>query len=255
MGISQSIESIKSTADRFIENKVFYPPPPGTNTINNTVKFARTSTGKFKIPFYLIQPTLPASKNYIVFSHGNASDIYQMYNFCENLANMAKCNVIIYDYIGYGKLYHHHPSEERCYISHEAVINYLIRSGINASNIYLVGQSLGTGIVVDYITKHRWTTPVLLISPYKSICSIVTDLSSMIQYIDKFNTINKISATICPIKIVHGVDDTLIKITHAYELYKNLPSKYRLTPVWYSDTGHNDILEQLTPNVFDYIKK
>lgn len=45
----------------------------------------------------------------------------------------------------------------------------------HTENILLVDQSLGICVVIDYISKNKWTKPVILISPYKSILKIITD--------------------------------------------------------------------------------
>lgn len=149
-----------------------------------------------------------------------------------------------YDYIGYGLSEQKSPSEQLCYDSMEATMNYLMNEmKISPKNIFLMGQSLGTGITVDYIYKYEWSNPVILISPYKSICKVVYD-TSLVSPIDKYKTLEKLKKIYCPIKIFHGDADDVININHGMTLYKNLNNK-SLSPVWLKNIGHNNILDAI----------
>ena len=55
---------------------------------------------------------------------------------------------------------------------------------------------------------------------------------------DKFKTINKIKKINCPVKIIHGEKDELIKLSHAKDIYKNLNNKI-FTPQWIQYGTHN----------------
>ena len=111
-------------------------------------------------------------------------------------------------------------------------------------NIILVGQSLGTGIVAEYVSKNEWTTPIVLISPYKTIASVVTD-SSFKEMVDKFKTIKKLKHISCPVKIIHGQDDNIIHISHGQEIYNKLNESCKMKPLWIPSCGHNDILTKI----------
>ena len=71
--------------------------------------------------------------------------------------------------------------------------------GIRESQITLIGQSLGTGIVVEYCKKTNWKNPIILLSPYKSIVRVQYDphwldiiANSFIDNIDLFQNHRKI---------------------------------------------------------------
>ena len=180
------------------------------------------------------------TKKCIIFCHGNHSDNIQMINFVKWLSTELKICVIIFDYPGYGNS-SGQPTEQSCYESMESVVKFVLNDmDIMEKNIFLMGQSLGTGIVIDYVYKHNWNTPIILISPYKSICKIVYD-SSLVNPIDKFKSLNKIKNINCPVKIFHGEIDTLINISHGKTLYKHLNNKL-FEPSWLNGIGHNDIL-------------
>lgn len=180
----------------------------------------------------------------IVFSHGNGSDIYTMYEYVRYLADLTNSDVYIYDYPGYG-LSEGKVSEQGCYNSLKKVMDY-VRTQYQDSDITMLGQSLGTGIVMDFASKYSWMTPIILISPYKSMGRVLTDSSmcSAIQSIDKFGTYYKLDTIDCPVKIFHGTKDTLINISHAKDLYDNLKDR-SLKPMWLEGIGHNNILEAI----------
>lgn len=184
------------------------------------------------------------SKKVILFSHGNASDVLAMYNYCEHLANTYGIDCVCYDYIGYGLSTKEgvvNPYEDGCYESIQIMVDHL--KG-HYDKIYLMGQSLGTGICVDYASKNEWSTPIILISPYKSLVRVMMD-SCMSSGLDtSFNTYEKISNVTCPVKIIHGDADTLINISHGREIYDKINDK-ALDPIWVKNAGHNDILEYI----------
>jgi len=159
----------------------------------------------------------------------------------------------MYDYIGYG-LSRGSPTEEGCYRSMEAVMRYVTYElGIKTDNIYLIGESLGTGVVVDYMYKNQWTGPTILVSPYKSIARVVLD-SSLTYPFDKFMSLDKIKNIKAPIKIIHGTADNVINISHAVKLYDNLINK-KFKPLWITDAGHGIFHLFSNPSVMEHYRE
>jgi abhydrolase domain-containing protein 17 len=183
---------------------------------------------------------------YFIFCHGNAIDILGMRPFLERLVTNLNINCVTFDYSGYG-LSSGIPTEESCYQNIETVMNYVLYNlRIEMKDIILIGQSLGTGIVIDYAVKNNWTSPMILISPYKTIARTVYD-SCVVSPIDKFKTVNKISSLKCPVKIFHGDADNVINISHGQSIFEQLPDK-SLKPCWIKGAGHNDILDHISHN-------
>ncbi|AUV58436.1 alpha/beta hydrolase [Bandra megavirus] len=236
--------------DNSLNNMIFLPPIfdkeiyQCLNTDRSQILELYTQDNEL-VPVLQIRPknnAFPAK--YIVLSHGNGSDIYTMYEWCKYLSDELDVGIISYDYVGYGLSQDNIPTEEKCYQSLEVAINYLLQEyNLDAKNICLIGQSLGTGIVIDYASKNNWEYPIMLISPYKSICRVVFD-SCCITPIDKFRSSSKLHKIHCPVKIIHGMCDELINIGHGKELYYQLNNK-SLDPVWIPETGHNDILDKI----------
>ena len=202
----------------------------------------------------------------IIFSHGNASSNEQMCYYLKELSIKLNVCVIGYDYQGYGNS-EGTPTEQNCYDDLESVVNYVKTDTFyknihglydNKSNIFLIGQSLGTGITMHYVAENDWINPVILISPYKSIFTVVFKEESSFMMSsarnDMFTTEKKLSKINCPIKIFHGINDRVISVDHSKKLFKNLPNK-KFKPTYYKFCGHNDILERISPSDLNVILK
>jgi pimeloyl-ACP methyl ester carboxylesterase len=248
--ITSSTASTANYVDEQIEKKIHYPP------IRPVEYFSRlnTSTSKFivmqttqneKIPLLIVMPEGNKNpKKYIIFSHGNGSDLYSMFSYFKYWADICDVCVVGYDYIGYGVSSEHNPTEERCYQSMRYTVQYVMdQLRVDPSNIYLIGQSLGTGIVIDYASKTNWKNRIMVVSPYKTIGTVVADSSaSCIKPVDKYCSIDKLPKVNCPVQILHGTADELINISHGKTLYENLKNK-SLKAIWLEGIGHNDILD------------
>lgn len=241
-----------SFIDEKIGKMIFHPPQIDDSIYNQTLISSRSAlvelktSNNEKISVVQINPSYNKfPQKYIVFSHGNSCDILTMFDYFIDLADELNIGIIGYDYIGYGLSEKIVPTEQGCYDSIETVIDSLIDNWqIDPKNLYLIGHSLGTGITIDYISKHVWNTPVILISPYKSICKTVVD-SFCVAPFDKFKNQHKLQHITCPIKIFHGCDDQVINIDHGVYIYNNLQNK-TFDPVWFNGTGHNDIFQRIT---------
>lgn len=255
MGNTCGIDSIQ-----LIDNKItslLYIPPL---TDKNLFKYLNTQYSKIfiiennktKIATLEINPPNLTSDKILIYVHGNSEDIYTSCLGMEHIAMSLGIKVVTFDYVGYGLSTDDNnriPSEEGCYKAINIVMEYYM-SQYSKNKMYLVGISLGSGVVVEFVHKNHWTNPIMLISPYKSIGRIVYDAS----YIDKmfkhnmFSTYDKIHKITCPVKIIHGKDDTLINVSHGYDIYNKLKNK-SLKPEWQDGRGHSTVnmtIEHLT---------
>ena len=126
------------------------------------------------------------------------------------------------------------------------MISHMIKSmHIQKKNIILIGQSIGTGVAIEFAYKNKWSYPIILISPYKSIITVATETTTSItQWIDKYPSAYYVKYLDCPIKIFHGTSDEIIPISHGEEVFKNIKNK-AFEPTWIKNVGHNNILENI----------
>lgn len=251
--VSTSSDS-KSLFNNPINNIVFQPPTPN-KIFKNTLNNIKSKNGNN----IYYRSFLKKSDVFMIWSHGNAMLCYHLDVYLKQLSDYLNVNIICYDYQGYG-FSDGTCCEQNCYDDLKSIIDYVKNEGDSSKKIILVGHSLGTGVVIDFVSKNNWRYPVMIISPYKSMARIVTDeysysSSYIASPIDIFDSYSKMSNVKCPVKIVHGVVDSLIDVRHGKELYEKLSNK-TLKPIWIEDADHNNILEKMSMEAYiDLLKK
>lgn len=257
------IESLMNTL-------IFIPPKKELFTNNQVKPFWLkyiTLPNSNKLSYFIIDPIdnntrstknksdgnkIKSNKKYILWSHGNSGDLTSIYSLIKSFHEIVKGKIgfIVYDYEGYGYS-DGICSEKNCYNDLTCMIKYsLTVLGIRKRNLFLIGQSLGTGIVVDFCFRHYWKTPIILISPYKSISRVKIDpfwiditSNIVIDSVDMFTTHHKLEYLKCPIVIYHGVYDEIISASHSIEMYNNHKHKIKLLLV--ENASHNNILNHV----------
>lgn len=239
---SIGLDSI-ACVDNSVTCLLFQPPNTKKETITNLKNLQNTKlftlnsdTGN---DISVIEIDKNKNNKVLIFSHGNGCDIYTCYSMLNEYAEKFGVKVVCYDYPGYG-LSTGKSSEENCYDAINCVIKHYEKS-IDKKNIILVGQSLGTGVTVNYALDNKWLSPIILISPYKSIGRVICD-SSITESSFKHNMFKsyvKVEKLDCPVRIIHGYNDNLIPISHGQYLYSKL--KNPLKPSWKFGCGHNNI--------------
>lgn len=249
--IGIGIDSIPCV-DRTISSLIFQPP---RKNLQGLIKLEATRTSR---QFFLhsaetgkhvhvLQYSVPHATKTVILSHGNACDVYTFHPFAAWISSTYGVNAVVYDYPGYG-LSLGSPSEEACNNALKVVVaHYKTKSSVE--NIILIGQSLGTGVTVHYAKEAQWETPIVLISPYKSISRLVNDSasSSFVEFLfthNMFVSIDKVPHLRCPVKYIHGTCDTVIPISHSVDLFMKTRNK-TLNPVWIEGADHDSVMYQL----------
>jgi len=270
--------SVSRVASRF----AFFPPKPPTYSIEGTlngwrivfanaeqqaaanavahvsrpvqveVHYVDTSRGQ-RVP--LLHFVYPGVQTTLLWSHGNAMDIGEMYFFFLQLALELKVNVAAYDYSGYGAATGE-PSEANQYADIMAIYNHLTGRGLDAkSHLVLYGQSIGSAPSLWLATRRQVAgiimhTPILsglrvLIPPASGFCSIGGCCSPVCVYAacDPFANHKRIKRVTCPVLFVHGTHDTTIDCSHTIQLYGRCPPAWRREPCIVRGAGHDNIVE------------
>lgn len=98
----------------------------------------------------------------IIYSHGNAEDLGLIYTPCVQLSAILECDVVAYDYSGYGQS-KGTSSEENIYADIEAVWEYTLTFHEHRpENIIVYGKSLGTCPSIDIASKVSCAGVVLV---------------------------------------------------------------------------------------------
>nr|GMC66014.1 protein ABHD17C-like [Ipomoea batatas] len=192
----------------------------------------------------------PAAKLTLLYSHGNAADLGQMYElFCE-LSRHLRVNLMGYDYSGYGQS-SGKPSEENTYADIEAAYRCLEETyGVKEEDIILYGQSVGSGPTIDLASRSRRLRAVVLHSPIMSGLRVMYHVKRT-YWFDIYKNIDKIPLVECPVLIIHGTADDVVDCSHGKQLWELCKQKYE--PLWVKGGNHCDL--ELYPEYIKHLKK
>ncbi|XP_061953321.1 uncharacterized protein LOC133675831 isoform X3 [Populus nigra] len=144
----------------------------------------------------------PMATSTLLYSHGNAADIGQMYELFMELSIHLRVNLMGYDYSGYGQS-SGKPSEHNTYADIEAAYKCLEESyGAKQENIILYGQSVGSGPTVDLAARLPRLRAVVLHSPILSGLRVMYPVKRS-YWFDIYKNIDKIPLVKCPTLVIH----------------------------------------------------
>ena len=186
-----------------------------------------------------------------LFFHGNGDDLGKCEPYCTWLAESLGMDIVAIDYPGYG---HSTGELNEQSVFETALLAYrYCRDHMGAKNLVLIGKSLGTGPAV-YLTSHQMikdnkiVTGCVLISPFASGFRCLKTINTYLPESNKrfwdmqfMPSYEFIKTAEVPVKILHGINDTVIPVENAYMLHKHIPLAYRYDPTLFPFCGHNDI--------------
>ena len=137
----------------------------------------KTPTGAFVAAIVYTVPKEVENHNTktIIYSHGNATDIGAMFPLQAVLVHSLECNVVSYDYSGYGES-GGVPMENNTYKDITAVFHYTVANvtGGDASKVILYGQSVGSGPCCYLGCREKNLGGIILHSPFMSGMRVLT---------------------------------------------------------------------------------
>ncbi|KAK9117387.1 hypothetical protein Sjap_016334 [Stephania japonica] len=228
----------------------------------------------------------PMASSTLLYSHGNAADLGQMYELFIELSIHLRVNlmgvigvnfqvfgvqvliyVIIkamgkvsiwhytgrlskYDYSGYGQSTGK-PSEQNTYADIEAAYKCLEDSyGAKQEDIILYGQSVGSGPTLDLASRLPQLRAVVLHSPILSGLRVMYPVKRT-YWFDIYKNIDKIPLVNCPVLVIHGTSDEVVDCSHGKQLWELCKEKYE--PLWLKGGNHCDL--ELYPEYIKHLKK
>ncbi|KAJ6368271.1 hypothetical protein OIU78_000790 [Salix suchowensis] len=220
--------------------------PNGNREYGDVLKL-ETKRGNHVVAVYFKNP---AASLTVLYSHGNAADLGQMYDlFCELSLHLC-VNLMGYDYSGYGKSTGK-PTEQNTYVDIEAAYRCLEEKyGVKEEDVILYGQSVGSGPTLDLATRLPKLRAVVLHSPIASGLRVIYPVKRT-YWFDIYKNIDKIPFVTCPVLVIHGTDDDVVSWSHGKQLWERCKEKYE--PLWVKGGNHCDL--ELYPQYIKHLKK
>ncbi|KAG8058330.1 hypothetical protein GUJ93_ZPchr0002g24588 [Zizania palustris] len=207
----------------------------------------RTKRGTEVVAMYVRQT---GARLTLLYSHGNAADLGQMFELFVELSAHLNVNLMGYDYSGYGQS-SGKPSEQNTYADIEAVYRCLVETyGASEENIILYGQSVGSGPTLDLASCLPRLRAVVLHSPILSGLRVMYPVKHT-YWFDIYKNIDKISLVRCPVLVIHGTADEVVDCSHGRALWELAKVKYE--PLWIKGGNHCNL--ELYPEYIKHLKK
>ena len=173
----------------------------------------------------------------IIISQNSKSDLGKIYPRLIDMSNILNCNIISYDYSGFG-FSSGKSTIEKINNDIEEVINFSLNFlEIKLEEIVLFGKKIGTIPSIYITSKGNFCSikGLILLSPI-----IIDDYNGNNK--DKIyiqNIIKNINYIECPVLLIHGKLDDVI----SFEKCDNLSKKIKECVKWFPEKGdHNNII-------------
>ncbi|TYH83977.1 hypothetical protein ES332_D02G167500v1 [Gossypium tomentosum] len=206
-----------------------------------------TKRGNEIVAMYVKNPSASLT---VLYSHGNAADIGQMYQIFTELSVHLNVNLMGYDYSGYGQS-SGKPSEQDTYADIEAANKCLEEMyGIKQEDTILYGQSVGSGPALELAIRLPHLRAVILHSPILSGLRVMYPVKRTLWF-DIYKNIDKIPLVDCPVLVIHGTEDEVVNFSHGKQLWELCKEKYE--PLWLKGGNHCDL--ELYPEYLRHLRK
>lgn len=206
-----------------------------------------TKRGNEIVAVYMKNPLASLT---VLYSHGNAADLAQMYDLFTQLTLHLRVNLMGYDYSGYGQSTGK-PTEQNTYADIEAAYRCLEETyGVKQEDVILYGQSVGSGPTLDLASRLSGLRAVVLHSPIMSGLRVMYPVKRT-YWFDIYKNIDKIPLVQCPVLVIHGTADDVVDCSHGKQLWELCKEKYE--PLWVRGGNHCDL--ELYPQYIKHLKK
>lgn len=214
---------------------------------NMDVLLVDTKRGNKVVAFYFRNPNARLT---VLYSHGNAADLGQLYDLFLQLKVNLRVNLMGYDYSGYGASTGK-PSESNTYADIEAVYQCLeTEYGVSQEDLILYGQSVGSGPTLHLAARLPRLRGIVLHSAILSGLRVLCHANITFCF-DIYKNIDKIKKVKCPVLVIHGTEDEVVNVFHGKGLWKLAREPY--PPLWIKGGGHCNL--ELYPDYIRHLSK
>jgi fermentation-respiration switch protein FrsA (DUF1100 family) len=157
----------------------------------------------------------------LVYLHGNAGNLSTRGRLI-NLLSENERGLLIFSWGGFGESTGQ-ASEKSFYSDARTIFDWLeSKKGLNASDLIVYGESLGTGVAVQLATERDFKG-VILAAPYTSIAQMAANdypwLPVDLLLNHRFDSIDKVTAITEPLVVMHSTDDDTIPFEQGEMLF------------------------------------
>lgn len=235
----------------FLETWLVYPAPPRT-----AGDWAPTTYGHEDVEFASADGTKlhgwlfehPSPQHVVLYLHGNGEHVAFNGDLMAHLRDQLDATVLVFDYRGYGKS-EGKPNEAGIVADGIAAQRWLAeRTGVNTTDVVLMGRSLGGGVAVAAAEKQGAKAVVL-----QSTFATMVDAAAVhypwipvkLLMRNRYDSIGRIAGYDGPVLQSHGTSDEVVPYSEARRLFDAVKSKQKQ---WFDVPGgyHN------TPQPRDY---
>nr|TKS00420.1 hypothetical protein D5086_0000182840 [Populus alba] len=226
--------------------RLYIPEVPRKDDVD--VLKLRTRRGNEIVAVHIKHPRASAT---LLYSHGNAADLGQMFELFVELSNRLRINLMGYDYSGYGQS-SGKPTECNTYADIDAAYKCLKEQyGVKDDQLILYGQSVGSGPTVDLASRLPNLRGVVLHSPILSGMRVLYPVKRTYW----FDIYKVFFCGVDSIKyaclILCGTSDEVVDCSHGKQLWELCKEKYE--PLWINGGGHCNL--ELYPEFIKHLKK
>lgn len=192
-----------------------------------------------------------SSRPTMLFFYGNGDCLAQTVDLFEQFRRKG-VNVAVADYAGYG-MSEGSPSESGCRETALALYDHVAsRSDVDASRLFVVGWSLGSGVAIDLATL-RPVAGIAAISPFTSLVDMArrtypfVPASWLVSH--RFDSEVKLRTLHCPLFLAHGRRDGTIP----FDMSERLAAVAAGPVTFYAidDARHNDVFSVGGPGLLE----
>ncbi|RWR85363.1 protein ABHD17B [Cinnamomum micranthum f. kanehirae] len=226
-------------------NRFHIPEVPRRDGVD--VLKLQTRRGQEIVAIHISNPKATAT---ILYSHGNATDLGQIFELFVELSSRLRVNLMGYDYSGYGQSTGK-PSEQNTYADIDAAYSCLKdKYGVREEDVILYGQSVGSGPTLDLASRLPYLRAVVLHSAILSGLRVLYQVKRT-YWFDIYKNIDKIGLVTCPVLVIHGTADEVVHWSHGKQLWELSKEKYE--PLWLNGGNHCNL--EIYPEYLRHLKK
>jgi predicted alpha/beta hydrolase family esterase len=202
-------------------------------------------------------------KSVVFFMHGNSGCSMDYYDIFKN--RFQESDVICVEYPGFGWNYNsgQTPTLDSCAAHVRKFYDWFVRPSY--TNVYVMAFSIGTVVVARAFETAMMdrVRAFILLSPIDDINSVVSDNTSIPLFMVNFllnestvendwNRILEFSMKNTKFYVLIANQDQIVLPSHSVNVVRLLPQNR--TEVFFVPTGHNELINKLSDNLWNRIK-